>query len=373
MTNTVNRTFMCADFALLVYSFLVTGFLLPSLSVAASFTGLGDLHGGEFMSQAYGVSADGSVVVGQSDSDQGPQAFRWTNVAGMVGLGDLPGGEFSSLAYGVSADSSTVVGVSHSSDGLQAFRWTKEDGMVGLGDLSGGIFDSRAYGVSSDGTVVVGLGSTDRGQRAFRWTSNEGMKELSLQSDGEFSTLATAVSADGSVVTGYGSFHSRSQGFRWTASGGLVKFDGVRSVFGLSADGAVAVGSGRFGQGEEACRWTSDDGAKGIGDLPGGGFYSQAKGVSGDGRRVVGYGESADGQPKAFLWDAKTGLRDLKSVLESEYGLAKELSGWLLIEAVAISENGLSIVGYGTNPAGKTEAWLASLAPPTTREPATDK
>ncbi len=61
---------------------------------AASFQGLGDLPGGRFSSYASGVSADGSVVVGSSESTAmfTVEAFRWTQSTGMVGLGDLPGG-----------------------------------------------------------------------------------------------------------------------------------------------------------------------------------------------------------------------------------------------------------------------------------------
>jgi dipeptidyl aminopeptidase/acylaminoacyl peptidase len=45
-------------------------------SIAASFQGLGDLSGGQFRSSAQDVSADGSVVVGFSDSDSGTPAGR---------------------------------------------------------------------------------------------------------------------------------------------------------------------------------------------------------------------------------------------------------------------------------------------------------
>lgn len=81
----------------------------------------GDLSGGGFHSQAFGVSADGSVVVGVSESASGGQAFRWTSGGGMIGLGDLPGGGFQSTAYDVSGDGSLVVGDSWSvSGGLEA-------------------------------------------------------------------------------------------------------------------------------------------------------------------------------------------------------------------------------------------------------------
>ncbi len=56
-------------------------------SAQFSFTGLGDLAGGDFYSVATGVSVDGSVVVGYSDSGSSYEAFRWTSGGGMVGLG----------------------------------------------------------------------------------------------------------------------------------------------------------------------------------------------------------------------------------------------------------------------------------------------
>ena len=52
--------------------------LCGSITVQAGplFTGLGDLPGGYFSSHAYGVSADGAVVVGSGISGSGWEAFR---------------------------------------------------------------------------------------------------------------------------------------------------------------------------------------------------------------------------------------------------------------------------------------------------------
>ena len=103
------------------------------------------------------------------------------------GLGDLPGGQFESHAFGVSADGTTVVGHSFSANGdKEAFRWTKTDGMLGLGDLQTLRADSRANATSRDGTVVVGSGrsGTKKGTMgsttAFRWTKAEGMRRPRL-------------------------------------------------------------------------------------------------------------------------------------------------------------------------------------------------
>ncbi len=79
----------------------------------------------------------------------------------MTGLGrrllDLPGGGSSSVALGVSSDGTVILGRSNSANGNEAFKY--ENGMMtGLGDLPGGGFFSEARGVSSDGTVIVGQG-----------------------------------------------------------------------------------------------------------------------------------------------------------------------------------------------------------------------
>ena len=101
----------------------------------------------------------------------------------------------------------------------------------------------------------------------------------------------------------------------------------------------------------------------GLGDLSGGEFKSKAWNVSADGSIVVGYSESALGY-EAFVWDTDNGMRNLKDVLEGDYGL--DLTGWTLREAWDISADGLTIVGYGINPDGNTEAWAATIPEPAT-------
>jgi probable HAF family extracellular repeat protein len=59
---------------------------VPVTATAASFQGLGYLPGGKYLySSPLDVSADGSVIVGESQSANGMEAFRWTAAAGMVG------------------------------------------------------------------------------------------------------------------------------------------------------------------------------------------------------------------------------------------------------------------------------------------------
>lgn len=131
---------------------------------------LGTLGGAQ--SRATGVSGDGRVVVGWShvEDPQTISGFRWveggTNgVAGnpqMQDLGSL-GGRITQ-ASGVSLDGSVVVGVSNNALGAaNAFRWTEATGMISVADWLaqsgvdvGSVVLINASNVSNDGTTVVG-------------------------------------------------------------------------------------------------------------------------------------------------------------------------------------------------------------------------
>ncbi|AKV65690.1 HAF repeat-containing PEP-CTERM protein [Microcystis panniformis] len=357
------------------------------VQAAPFFTGLGFLPGGSFSrSFAHGVSADGSVVVGESSSVNSPtEAFRWTQGTGMVGLGFLPGGGPSanlnagSNALGISADGSVVVGYSNIPNvnggygGYEAFRWTQATGMVGLGDLPGGIFDSKATGVSADGSVVVGNGTGFYGT-AFRWTQATGMVGLGYLPGGGYyaASSATGVSANGSVVVGNSTSANGievlgwQEAFRWTQGTGMVGLGDLpggnfwSSAQNVSADGSVVVGQSSGAYGYEAFRWTQGTGMIGLGSLPGGLFVSAATGVSADGSVIVGY--SVGGE--VFVWNSTQGMRSLREILTNDYGL--DLTGWGALSYAGnpqVSADGLTIVGQGWNPNGNLEAWIARLNP----------
>ncbi len=337
-------------------------------AVIPSIQGAGDLPGGSTTSRAFGV-CDAGMLVGQSISSNGPEAFRFAGDA-LSGLGDLAGGAFSSIATAVSDDGAVIVGYSDSGTGGadpgEAFVWTPTGGLAALGSLNGGDDRSYALGVSDDGAVVVGCARTSTGWEAFRWTAGQGMIGIGDLAGGACNSEASDASADGTVIVGESSSANGTEAFRWTATGGMT---GLGDLAGgafeswaraVSADGNVIVGYGTSATGQEAFRWTSA-GMVGLGDLPGGAFTSEALGVSGDGSIVVGYGATSNGE-RAIIWDADRGLRDLAEVLIT-HGLEYELTGWTLNRATAISSNGAIIAGYGVNPDGATEAWRATLAP----------
>lgn len=268
---------------------------------------------------ASAINADGTVIVGSGSSTNGVEAFRWTIGGEILGLGDLAPGMFRSEASDVSADGNVIVGNSWvEKNHLEAFRWTMEDGMIGLGDLKRGVTYSRANGVSATGNVIVGLGHSTFCEEAFRWNKHAGMQGLGFLKPGR-GTEAHAVNADGSVVVG-------------------VAVSPQRNVI------------------REAFRWTSRSGMAHLEDINGKVFVSAALGVNADGSIVVGYREEENSRDseQAFVWDDKNGMRRLTDVL---IAAGTDLSGWKLLVARAVSDDGSVIVGSGRNPEGNMEAW----------------
>jgi probable HAF family extracellular repeat protein len=195
--------------------------------------------------------------------------------------------------------------------------------MVGLGDFPGGGSTSLARAVSADGTTIVGRGQTSVGSEAFRWTAAGGMVGI----------------------------------------GDLPGGPTLSEAFGVSADGTVVVGESSSAAGDQAFRWTMEGGMVGLGDLPGGHFESAAYATSADGSVVVGTSYTDLGF-EAFYWNASTGMVNLREMLIA--GGVTGLSGWQLSTATSISADGRTIVGWGENPNGQTEGWIATVPEPST-------
>jgi probable HAF family extracellular repeat protein len=188
---------------------------------------LGPLPGGCY-SWARGISDDGTVVVGYGESPNASsggvlayhEAFLWRENGGMSFLGDLPGGWFASEAHAVSADGSVVVGASESGDGVRAFRWTERDGMCSLGILEG-TGRSEAWAVSEDGSVIAGFCDLSV---PFIWSRSHGMRNLveilendcGLDLSGWSSLMVFDISHDGLTLVGRGALWGNGAG--WVAT-----------------------------------------------------------------------------------------------------------------------------------------------------------
>jgi uncharacterized membrane protein len=357
-----------------------------AIAQQASFTGVGDLPGGNVLSECYAVSGDGRVIVGGSITGGGGfsqqfSPFRWTQEEGIRALVTEFG---STVAAAVSSDGSVIVGYADfgvfSPLGAQAFRWTQTTGVVLLGDLPGGNIASFGRAMSSDGSRIAGIGASALGTEAFVLdVETAAFTPLGALSPNPFASFAVGMSGDGTVVVGASSTPVTTQSaFRWTAAGGMQALGlpqvptGVvpaSNALAISRDGQVIVGQARnmtSGQGGEAFRWTQAGGYEFLGDLPGGAFQSFAYASNADGSVIVGRA-SVQGTcgpfgcgsfPRAFIWTRASGMQDLPELLRSK-GL--DLTGWRLDEARGVSDDGRVIVGTGLNPRGQIEGWVADL------------
>jgi probable HAF family extracellular repeat protein len=245
-----------------------------------SLTDLGTLGAPTERSFAFGISDDGTTIVGSSGVGGGVQhAFRIGGDAVMRDLGSLQGPTGLSNAFATNADGSIVVGDTTIALGMtRAFRWVKDPGvgvetgtMTSLGTLG---LDSNATSVNADGSVVVGGSQLFTGvrfeQHAFRWTQATGMVDIGVL-PGQVAAMATDVSDNGKVVVGisdplhvergnlgysYSDGDIQTKAFRWTEATGIkdlqqLLVDGGVDMTGIRLFTALGVsGDGRFISGE---------------------------------------------------------------------------------------------------------------------------
>lgn len=326
-----------------------------------SFTGLGDLAGGDVASQAHGVSADGRVVTGSANGTLGSTvAYTWTRETGMVQLPPLGGASGIYRGQAISGDGYTVVGVANSPDGYRAAKW--QDG-VGPTHLPDATFLSTTWSVSHDGGVIAGR---QGGSMAAIWTP-EGIRELGHLPDAT-SSFAYAVSADGQVVVGHSTGPTSGGTFRWTEADGMQRIGSpsdeyrMGSALAVSADGSIVGGSG-FGPGASGpAIWSESDGVTFLGPRPTGTYGGAVYEMSAD-AGVLGINafQSGTGQWIAVLWTPERGQELLIDVLTQRCGL--DLTGWHLSEIGGISADGKTIVGTGVHN-GFTEAFVAVIPAP---------
>ena len=161
-----------------------------------------------YPSYGNGVSFNGSVIVGTTDSLNGRRAFRWTAATGLVDMGTKGSGNgypFSE-ANGVSADGKTIVGfvTTQADDYNKAFRWTEPNGydVIGLPpvDAGLGIPAGGATAISGDGTIVAGM-SQQNGFSSWTWTADSGFSLLKMETPANSGNVYN-ISYDGSVIVG---------------------------------------------------------------------------------------------------------------------------------------------------------------------------
>jgi uncharacterized membrane protein len=302
------------------------------------------------MSQGMAISPDGSVVVGAGDQGGGFEGFRW--MAGtMSGLG-FPGctSNCQSQANGVNQQgiiSGTVSG--GALNGYHPYTWTNGVATP-LGLLPGGTV-AAAGAVAAQTNVIVGIG--DPGTQPIVWQSGvaTALPQLSIPSS------PAGVSGNGQVIvgtSGYGTNSDRAvmwQGATITPLPFLRNSDTISFAEAANADGSVIVGqSGTPSFGSlTSVRWVNGTPST-IGDI-------SAGSVDATGLVVAG------GTPlhfSSYRWTPADGRQSIQSLLEAA---GVHSYGWILENAV-VNGNGRMFAGYGIDPNGQIQAFVARIPLP---------
>ncbi|MFZ0035712.1 MAG: NlpC/P60 family protein [Sedimentisphaerales bacterium] len=329
-----------------------------------AITDLGTL-GGTY-SEAYGINNCGQVV-GAADSSGYQHAFLWQSGSGMKDLGTLGGTE--SCALGINTSGQVVGFATISGDtSYHPFLYNGSGSMQDLGTLNGSS-DDFACGINNSGQIVGGPEvdmpnwSISGTGHAFLYTGTGPMQDLGSLEGYPWSS-AHSINDSGQIVglAPYYEYHA------FLYSGGTMQYLGkLLDVPGTGSNakainnvGEIVGWSNADGGWAHAFKYTGSGPMQDLGTL--GGDSSEACAVNNSGQIVGCSTDGKDGNWHAFISTGSGPMQDLG-------GLIAPSSAWTLYVATAINDKG-QIVGYGTNPAGQTHAFL--LTPETLPEKAAE-
>jgi len=223
--------------------------------------------------------------------------------------------------------------------------------------------NSRAFSINDRGQAT-GFSSTSVGtEHAVIWQNNGVITDLGTL-DGTGNSYGNVINATGDVA-GFSSLTGNKATHAVLWSNGTKKDLGTlggshSAAYGLNTLGEVA-GSATtaLDAAQHAFLWQPNQvpQMKDLGTL--GGTFSEAHGISRN-SDVVGVSTTVNNAvQKAFLWQSGLGLQDLNTLIDPA-------SGWTLMEAQAISEDGTYITGVGMVNGERHAFLLKSLITDTT-------
>ncbi|EAP5220686.1 autotransporter domain-containing protein [Salmonella enterica] len=244
-------------------------------------------------SQANSISGDGTVIVGISNAGSGNScATAWIRNDNESYSNVLTLDTTDSTANDVSTDGSVIVGARMYNQ--YASAWLRNDDGKGYGKeltLDNSADGSQAYGVSGDGAVIVGM----VGSNASVWLRNvdgESYSTTLALNNGADGSTANSVSGDGAVIVGSVGLHAsawlrKPEGKTYSNTLLLDNSTNLSEAKKISADGAVIVGDTDF----HASAWLRNADGKTYSNtlmLDDSKNDSEARGVSADGSVIVG-------------------------------------------------------------------------------------
>lgn len=380
--------------------------ILPQQVSLAAFNGYLDIDSLDTTySQAYDISANGLVVVGETSVSGAPnaQAFAWTLGSSMFSLFTTPMQNLPFVGYssarGVNADGSVIVGaveLGGSAPSIRAFGWTPLGGMFVLAPTTvgstPGVLDV-AEDVDATGRFVAGYSQYGRtsvpntiGTTAVLWDLTNPsaapivLGDLDGGADSASNThdfsRANAISDNGLTVVGHSvNSGDETEAFMWRQGPGMtglgnLGFLNFGTEFGSAAHGVSATGQFIVGQAADSAAdrtgFIYDVVASTMFELneATGHDTANALAVSANGARIVGYSAISGAGTQAAIWDVDTtnlAADPRQAVLLADILSANgvDMTGIMLNRATGISADGGVVTGFGDFGNG-SEAFITS-------------
>jgi hypothetical protein len=319
----------------------VIGCAPAELPATASFEILPALIAGDAATSAWGMSANGAVVVGDSVIDAAGEVEHPVVWKDGTAIDLFEPGDSSGFANAANCDGSVVLAntemvvLSGTHAIRKGYRWSAATGLRPLP----GAQSTGAGNLSGDARVIVGAVANPEGFPPYWFGAMWIDEDLTmLPPDVELGPL----SADGNVAIGVLGF---SQIVRWTPASGVSALFKSTRLADLSADGSTILLSDKK-------RWTDELGFQAVPCTK----LCQSVAISSTGKIVAI--DSSEGHEYMELWDVKHGTRPLAALL-AEYGAS--FGDWKISLLVEMSDDGRVFVGNARNSAGTYRAFRATL------------
>ncbi len=314
------------------------------------------------------ISADGSVVVGNTQGDY--ETFRWTEETGMVplGLATVPVIGTGAGTPDVSADGTRVSATILGWDGTYGTQglWTLGSGWQELmpptppgGGILGSLYGS-AWGLSDDGGTVVGYyyylpGEPEGAAHASYWTEATGVVGLGTAG---VQGRANDANGDGSVVVGW---VASSVGV-WQPTVWVDEDMTILNTSPMLCEASVVNGAGTILAGQTysdslshrvatVWRWNGSGWDEEVLGAIAGTFANYGTvyphEMTPDGSMVIGYNAFDWNQSTGFIWTEEAGMVDVEDYL-SDNGITVPTS-YNIRSLTGMSDDGTVMIGCGSD------------------------
>ena len=300
------------------------------------------------------VSADVSTIYGAYSQAGTRKLYRWNATTGLSAdlLGSvMPSGNIGSYGLIMTADASAVAGYTQVGSNVYTYYWSQATGAKNVGtDLGNPSYLIPLAFSGNSSFLFVGRHDGSGDYSLFRWKASDSTHiEIPKPSGSTGFESSVFVSANGTSAFGVHRDINGYNLFKWTESGGTTGnllaslSPNYVGLYGVSADLSIAYGW--FQSGSINHTFRRDNNTNINIDLQAGlagTFYPSA--MSANGNYIVGQKDYTT----AWRWSAADGYQTVSDWLLANGTDAAIVNTWTFKNANDVSEDGKTVVGYGT-------------------------